>query len=49
MEKYLPYSNDVVEFNVDQRYITKKYTEEAIDFIRRHAKETIKFSILQIN
>ena len=43
----IPYSNDmesvvylrgneVVDFNVDQRYITKKYTEEAIQFIESH-------------
>jgi arylsulfatase A len=31
--------NDVVDFNVDQRYITKKYTEEAVDFIGRHKNE----------
>jgi arylsulfatase A-like enzyme len=29
--------NDVVEFDVDQKYITKTYTEKSIDFINRHA------------
>jgi len=31
--------NDVVEFNVDQRFITKTYTEEAIRFIENHKNE----------
>ncbi len=46
----IPYSNDmtatvylrgnqVEEFHVDQRYMTRKYTEEATDFIRRSADE----------
>jgi arylsulfatase A-like enzyme len=44
----IPYSNDmksvvymhgneVVEYEVDQRYITKTYTEKSIDFINKHA------------
>ena len=43
----IPYSNDmesavymegneVVDFHPDQRYITKTYTEKAVDFINRH-------------
>src|SRR4030042_1406964 len=46
----IPYSNDmesvvylrgneVVDFNVDQRYITKTYTEDAIKFIENHKNE----------
>ncbi|MGC9344933.1 MAG: sulfatase family protein [Bacteroidales bacterium] len=46
----IPYSNDmesvvymegneVVEFNPDQTYTTKTYTEKAIDFIERHKEE----------
>lgn len=46
----IPYSNDmesvvylrgneVVEFHVDQRYTTRTYTEEAVDFIDRHHNE----------
>lgn len=46
----IPYSNDmesvvylrgneVEEFHVDQRYITKTYTEEALDFINDHSDE----------
>ncbi len=29
--------NDVVDFDVDQRYTTRTYTEKAVDFIDRHA------------
>jgi len=29
--------NDVVEYDIDQRYITKTYTEKSIDFINKHA------------
>jgi arylsulfatase A-like enzyme len=46
----IPYSNDmqatvylrgnnVVQYNIDQRYTTKTYTEEAIKFIDKHKKE----------
>lgn len=28
--------NDVVDYEIDQRYITKRYTEEAVDFIERN-------------
>lgn len=31
--------NDVVQYNIDQRYTTKTYTEEAIKFIDKHKKE----------
>lgn len=46
----IPYSNDmagvvylrgneVEELNVDQRYTTRRYTEESLDFIERHRDE----------
>ena len=46
----IPYSNDmqgtvylrgnnVVQYNIDQKYTTKTYTEEAIKFIDKHKKE----------
>lgn len=31
--------NDVVQYNIDQKYTTKTYTEEAIKFIDKHKKE----------
>ena len=31
--------NDVVEFNPDQHYTTKVYTEKAVDYIERHKDE----------
>ncbi len=31
--------NDVERYNIDQQYITKTYTEEAIKFIDKHKKE----------
>jgi arylsulfatase A-like enzyme len=31
--------NDVEEFQVDQRFTTKRYTEESLDFIDRHRNE----------
>ena len=31
--------NDVEEWTVDQRYTTRRYTEESIDFIERHRDE----------
>ncbi|KPK87364.1 MAG: N-acetylgalactosamine-6-sulfatase [Bacteroides sp. SM23_62_1] len=31
--------NDVVDFNVDQRYLTKTYTEEAVKFIEEHKQK----------